>query len=252
MATCSPSGACATRFCSASSERTASLVAAMSAPSASSRGSPHIRLNSGRGGLPAQSSFANRLPGAAQDAGGRSLIPSRPATPSPLRINAPRPGAYGESLDSPGPPSTENLLHPPSKSRTHRFRDQDSPRSRSPLASEFSSRRTSWSSEGGSREREGRSYTPNPFADSRAPSRTDSDDENINTQTVSERYNILPSAGLLLFPEDVEKDDYLHNPGPNDNEKKCDVFNKRGICNMGGLIFITLGILFLFIGYPAL
>lgn len=63
----------------------------------------------------------------------------------------------------------------------------------------------------------------------------------------------MPSAGLLLFPEDVEKDDYLHNPDPSDNDReKCDIFTKRGITNLGGLALITIGLLVLFIGYPAL
>ena len=94
-----------------------------------------------------------------------------------------------------------------------------------------------------------------PFDDSRAPSRAGSDDEGVNTQTVSEKYNILPSAGLLLFPEDVEKDDWLHNPSPDDREGKMvwgDLFSKRGIVNVGGLALITLGVLILFIGYPIL
>jgi hypothetical protein len=60
----------------------------------------------------------------------------------------------------------------------------------------------------------------------------------------------MPSAGLLLFPEDVEKDDYLHNPDPSDKEReKCDFCSKRGIINLGGLAFITLGVLALFIAY---
>lgn len=75
----------------------------------------------------------------------------------------------------------------------------------------------------------------------------------MNTQTVSEKYNILPSAGLLLFPEDIEKDDYLHNPDPNEkDQRECDVFTRRGIVNVGGLALITLGLLTLFIGYPVL
>ena len=113
----------------------------------------------------------------------------------------------------------------------------------------YSSRRTSWSSENGSRD--SRVYSPNPFADSRAPSRAGSDDEHVTTQTVSEKYNILPSAGLLLFPEDVEKDDWLHNPDPNEKEKReCDIFTKRGLVNVGGLVFLCLGLLALFIAYP--
>jgi hypothetical protein len=89
-----------------------------------------------------------------------------------------------------------------------------------------------------------------PFDDSRAPSRAGSDDD-LNTQTVSEKFNILPSSGLLLFPEDVEKDDWLHNPDPNEKEKRdCDVFTKRGIVNVGALVVLSLGLLVLFIGYP--
>ena len=115
----------------------------------------------------------------------------------------------------------------------------------------MSSRRTSWSSDAGSRDSRHGPFA-SPFDDSRAPSRAGSD-EDINTQTVSEKYNIMPSAGLLLFPEDVEKDDYLHNPGPDDKDgEKCDVFSKRGMMNIGGLAFITLGVLVLFIGYPVL
>jgi hypothetical protein len=55
-----------------------------------------------------------------------------------------------------------------------------------------------------------------------------------------------------LFPEDVEKDDYLHNPDPNDKEKMkfSELFTKRGFLNVGGLALITLGLLTLFIGYP--
>ncbi|KAK4981252.1 hypothetical protein LTR28_000008, partial [Elasticomyces elasticus] len=94
-----------------------------------------------------------------------------------------------------------------------------------------------------------------PFDGSRAPSRAGSDDDGINTQTVSEKYNILPSAGLLLFPEDVEKDDWLHNPDPNEKEgrMKCaDLFSRRGLTNVGGLALITLGVFILFVVYPAL
>ena len=93
-------------------------------------------------------------------------------------------------------------------------------------------------------------YSPNPFEDSRPGSRAGSDDD-LNTQTVSEKYNILPSAGLLLFPEDVEGDDYLHNPDPNEKDKRdCDIFSRRGVVNLGGLLFIAGGILMLFVGYP--
>lgn len=88
--------------------------------------------------------------------------------------------------------------------------------------------------------------------DSRAPSRAGSDENDVNTQTVTEKFNIMPTEGLLLFPEDVEKDDYLHNPGPNDHEKDCDIWNRRGLVNIGGLVLLTVGFLVLFIGYPVM
>ena len=63
----------------------------------------------------------------------------------------------------------------------------------------------------------------------------------------------MPSAGLLLFPEDVEKDDWLHNPDPNEKEpRECNIFTKRGALNIGGLALVTMGLLVLFIGYPIL
>lgn len=110
----------------------------------------------------------------------------------------------------------------------------------------MSSRRTSWSSE------TSRGPFASPFDDSRAPSRAGSE-EDLNTQTVSEKFNILPSAGLLLFPEDVEKDDYLHNPDPNDkDDRDCDIFTRRGLVNVGGLAFLALGLLVLFVVFPVL
>ncbi|KAF2460297.1 beta-glucan synthesis-associated protein-domain-containing protein [Lineolata rhizophorae] len=204
---------------------------------------PHIRLNSGQDVIVYEddSAAASSRPPPLPQTSSRSLIPG-PASPSPLYA---QPGSAAESAE---------LLLPPQKSRTRRYRDE-SPDMRSPSPSpsrqEFSpsSRRTSWSSE---TSRESRvSPFASPFDDSRAPSRAGSDDEGVNTQTVSEKYNILPSAGLLLFPEDVEKDDYLHNPDPNDKEvRDCDLFSRRAMVNVGGLIFLTLGLLFMFIGYP--
>jgi hypothetical protein len=69
---------------------------------------------------------------------------------------------------------------------------------------------------------------------------------------VSEKFNIMPTDGLLLFPEDVEKDDYLHNPDPSDQDRECDVCNRRGVLNVGSLALLTVGILVLFIGYPVM
>ncbi|PSK36095.1 hypothetical protein B9Z65_5910 [Elsinoe australis] len=205
------------------------------APGQGQSAPPHIRLNSGNADLidtdsTSSNEMAGRLPST------RSLTGARP----------------GQMYGQVAPADSSELLLPPTRSRPRRFRDETP--SRSPSAGGMDSRRTSWSSEStGSRDSR---YGPfaSPFDDSRAPSRAGSDDEGVNTQTVSEKYNILPSAGLLLFPEDVEKDDYLHNPDPNDKDTtSCgDLFNRRGIVNLGGLILILLGVAMLFIGFPIL
>ncbi|KAJ9651911.1 beta-glucan synthesis-associated protein [Neophaeococcomyces mojaviensis] len=186
---------------------------------------PHIRLNSQTENLSAQ-----ELSGQ-----GRSLT-------KPAALSNPY-------FSSQGQDSTDRLV-PPSRTRTNRFRDE-SPAPPSPSLTAFSSRRSSWES-GTTQDSRG---FDNPFADSgsRPVSRSNSFDQDLNTQTVSEKYNIIPlaSAGLLLYPEDVEKDDELHNPD-GDESRDCDIFTKRGLVNVGGLGLITLGLLVLFIGYPAL
>jgi beta-glucan synthesis-associated protein KRE6 len=209
----------------------------MSSSNSSSRSPPrvppHIRLNSGQGEALKDDYNSSR-----------TLIPqnskSAPANPQIQNL-------YSSTQMQ---DSQERLL-PPSRGQTDRFRDNSSPL-RSPMRSSYnSSRRSSWDSE---RSRDSRGFE-NPFRDSsqsRPGSRAGSDDNDVNTQTVSEKYNILPSAGLLLFPEDVEKDDYLHNPDPGGEPRDCDIFTRRGLVNVGGLVTLTIGILVLFIGYPVL
>jgi len=208
---------------------------------------PHVRLNSSQSSILTNEGYNHRPLGPQRQGSGssRSLIPqSRSPTAPSFRDNPAANRLYGGD----GIGSSETLLIPPSKSRTHRFRDEESAPG---TPTEIPSRRTSFSSDG--KGRDSRIYGMDPFADSRAPSRAGSDDDNVNTQTVSEKYNILPSAGLLLFPEDVEKDDWLHNPDPNEKEtRECNIFTKRGLVNVGGLGLVTLGLLILFIGYPIL
>ncbi|KAI9849038.1 MAG: hypothetical protein M1837_005929 [Sclerophora amabilis] len=222
----------------------------MSTPGSSppDRNAPHVTLNSGNQDILTNAANNNRPAGSLRpEPSSRSLIPQqRPSTASTARSPNPFPSS---PYTTPGVAESAELLLPPTKSKMHRFRDEDSP-ARTPMASGTSSRRTSWSSE----DRDSRAGPfASPFDDSRAPSRAGSDDDNVNTQTVSEKYNILPSAGLLLFPEDVEKDDWLHNPDPNEVEKReCDIFTRRGMVNVGGLVVICTALLLLFIGYPIL
>ena len=193
---------------------------------------PHIRLNSGQSNIIDKETLGQT----------RSLIPSptpsNPYKPGPLG----QPPLYSSTQNQ---ESSERLLLP-SRTPKSRLRDEESVGK-----SDILSRRSSWGSD---RSRDSRGFD-NPFRDrsrSRPGSLTGSDDENLNTQTVSEKYNILPSAGLLLFREDVEKDDYLHEPDPKGEPRECDIFTRRGVVNVGGLALITLGILVLFIGYPVL
>lgn len=216
----------------------------MSGTTSSMRDAPLVRLNSGRKSLLNDEAPSSQPSGPSRQTSSRTLVPQRPPTAPSVRNNPGLTNLYSAGHQE----SATSLLPPSSQSRTHRFRDEESLPG-SPVYPQ--SRRTSWSSDGHSRD--SRVYAMNPFKDSRAPSRAGSDDDNVNTQTVSEKYNITPGAGLLLFPEDVEKDDWLHNPDPNEEKKReCDIFTRRGLVNVGGLTFLTLGILVLFIGYPIL
>ncbi|KAL8797148.1 MAG: hypothetical protein Q9195_000615 [Heterodermia aff. obscurata] len=212
-------------------------------PSPPLRNPPHVRLNSGQEDLLTTDSSTVPPSQPVRQISSRSLTSQqRPPTATSTK-NPALAGLYGA-----GPQESATSLLPPGRSRTHRFRDEESLPGSPTYAH---SRRTSWSSDAQSRD--SRIYN-GPFGDdSRAPSRAGSDDDNVNTQTVAEKYNIMPTAGLLLFPEDVETDDWLHNPEPDDEKKReCDIFTKRGFVNVGGLTVITLGILILFIGYPIL
>jgi hypothetical protein len=158
-----------------------------------------------------------------------------------LRQLVPSPGLYA----APAVAESSEMLLPPSQAKWH-LPDSRSSRSRSAI----SSRRTSWSSDRDSRQTIYKTPFDGPY--SKSSSRFGDSDEGLNTQTVSEKFNIMPSAELLLFPEDVEKDDYLHNPGQDDKDDKCHFLSNRALMNVGGLVLITIGVLVLFIGYPIL
>ena len=196
---------------------------------------PHIRLNSGRQD-PITDSDDGISPLSARPVA-RPLTPT--AAESSIPIGAKGMSPYGVSA---APESSEFLLPPKLRLTTRDESDRPgSPDRWSAGASSISSI-----------SRESQSQL-DPFEGSRGPSsRAGSDEYDVNTQTVSEKFNITPSDGLLLFPEDVEKDDYLHNPDPRDHDRDCDIWNRRGILNLGGLVFMTLGILILFIGYPVM
>ncbi|PGG99996.1 hypothetical protein GX51_06012, partial [Blastomyces parvus] len=173
-----------------------------------------------------------------------------PNASSASLISPPQPPyspAYRPGSSHGGDVSSEYLAlpNPPQRQRDESHGSADY----SPLPS----RRTSWGSEGGVvRDGTGTGYAFNPMWEYRSHSRMASDDEPVTTQTVMEKYAILPNENLLVFPEDVEKDDYLHNPDPNDKDRDCNVWTRRGAINVLGLAAVVLGILSLFVIYPVL
>lgn len=220
----------------------------------STRSTPHIRLNSGRHEPFVDMEDDDERERLKHTLSARSV--RRSPVPSVIRHSAstttaaltPR-GVNGGGLISPpliSPTESSELLFPPPRKVRRSRGSSDRPKSLSVI----SYRRTSWDDTHSDLSRDSRGYPFDPFADSRAPSHASSDDENVNTQTVSEKYNIMPTEGLLLFPEDVEKDDYLHNPDPADRERDCDICNTRGLVNVGGLALLVMGIVALFIIYP--
>ncbi|KAK1907356.1 hypothetical protein P3342_005682 [Pyrenophora teres f. teres] len=169
---------------------------------------PHLRLNSGTQEPLTDETSTTARPTSARTTSARSLTqPTRPGTaPSPGFPSPTNSHVYSNATIA----ESSEMLLPPKKLRTTRSYRDESPM-QSPSA--LSSRRTSWSSD----------FTGGPFGspfdDSRAPSRAGSE-EDLNTQTVSEKFNILPSAGLLLFPEDVERTTTYITPTPTTRTSK--------------------------------
>lgn len=206
----------------------------MSIQMADRRRPPHVTINSGSGGdILAQEPANNSSPDSITT---RQLLPQPSFASSPHSSGATTP-VYGGSHF----PDGSELLLPRGGSASYRpYRDVSNP---DPYSTQ-SSRRTSTSSDGGR-------YGPfaSPFDDRVGGP----DDDNVNTQTVTEKYNCVPTPGLLVFPEDVEQDDELHNPDPNEKEHRDgNIWTKRGAVNLGGLGFLLLGMLSLFIIWPAL
>jgi len=75
-------------------------------------------------------------------------------------------------------------------------------------------------------------------------------------QSISDKFSLSPdpkSWGADLSPNHPEPDDFLHNPDPR-RDRKSDrggsVLTYRGLTNLGCLVFLALGLVALFAGYP--
>lgn len=80
----------------------------------------------------------------------------------------------------------------------------------------------------------------------------------LKQSSVADKF-ALPSAistwGMPLLMNEVEPDDYLHNPNPRrdrKNDKGGNIFTSRGIANLGCLFILVTGLLMLFAGFPLL
>ncbi|KAK2845283.1 hypothetical protein FQN49_005871 [Arthroderma sp. PD_2] len=222
------------------------------------RKAPTLQINSQVPPVP-QNPFADANQSSSSTLAGPSPITPRALLSPQQRSFSPSPSPADFSRNE----STERLAVP-SRQRAYIDESQGSPYPNTHRTSAgpgdytgFSSRRTSWSSDAASRHASygygGYTYS-SPFDDSRVPSRAgSSDDENgITTQTVTEKFAIFPDGDLIVYPHDVEKDDELHNPDPNEKERKCDIWHRRGMTNLGALAFLIGGVLTLFIGYPVI
>ena len=205
---------------------------------------PHLRLNSGTQDPVIDDAQLYQVPAEPS----QPLMASDPvasSTASPLAI-PPRP--Y-----SPYAPRSRWVSRP-ATSRTYYYeenpdfltvpdprelrRSRSSSRSRS-LAS---SRRASSSSE------RGNGFFHFPYSDST----TTLSDDGLNTQTVVERFAIVPDKDLIVRPEEVETDDYLHNPNAKEKAPVSRWRSWRGLRNISCLALILAIVAAIAITVPVL
>lgn len=78
----------------------------------------------------------------------------------------------------------------------------------------------------------------------------------LQEQSISDKFSLSPdpsSWGATLAMNLEEPDDELHNPDPRrdrKNDRGGSVFTYRGLTNLGCLIFLAVGMITLFAGYP--
>ncbi|KAJ6260281.1 hypothetical protein Dda_4506 [Drechslerella dactyloides] len=81
---------------------------------------------------------------------------------------------------------------------------------------------------------------------------TRDDDDTSSIHVIGEKFNIFADENLLMYPKDVEPDDELHAPDGKKVDRDFNFWTKRGFVNLGGLLVMVGGLLFLFIGYPVI
>lgn len=74
----------------------------------------------------------------------------------------------------------------------------------------------------------------------------------LNTQTVTEKFDIGPTTNLLWDPAYIEDDDDLHDPNIDNPKRDSNIWTKRGLINLGGLAALAIGLLLIFAALPAI
>ncbi|KAF3147695.1 hypothetical protein TWF594_002285 [Orbilia oligospora] len=185
----------------------------------------------------------------------RNLTPTSTAPSSPILPANSRP-FYAPSSPS---YSSENLLPPSKGFSSHRFQNHavDSSAFIPDYFIHQDSRDSFDSFDNRSAPRDPFStplHSPLPWDmnDSLRPRTRDSDDD-ASIYPMGEKFDIFTNVDdLIVYPRDIEADDELHAPDGKKIDRDFNFWTKRGVVNLGGLVLLVGGILFLFIGYPVI
>lgn len=183
------------------------------------------------------------------------LQPPKPDVPRPSRMVDNGEGSSKSVKPSPtvskssSPSAVIGLLTSSSKARCPpRSASATSATSTRTVSPRSRSRRSSWTSE------TSLESWSSPFADLTDEQCRGGDIEDAwqHTQSAS-KWNIVPDSHMLLYPEEVENDDALHNPNDYDRDDiGCGRWTIRGLINISGLILVTLGVVMTFLGWPVM
>ena len=223
----------------------ASLDFTMSQPNnGRSLTTPHLRLNSGSQDPVIDDVQLHQLPAESS----QPLMTSGPPSPSDASLLAIPPRLYSSYAPRPrsiSRPATARVysheanpdfLTVPDPRQLRRSRSLSRSQSLAPL------RRTSTSSE------RANAYFPFPYSQS-APALSE---DGLNTQTVVERFAIVPDTNLIMRPEEEEMDDYLHNPDAEEKAPGSRWCSSRGLRNIGCLALIFAIVVALAVTLPVL
>ncbi|KAI9461770.1 glycoside hydrolase family 16 protein [Boletus coccyginus] len=100
------------------------------------------------------------------------------------------------------------------------------------------------------------SLNHSPYSSAAAGRPSASQAHSISDKASSASFSLSPdpqSWGADLSPSHREPDDFLHNPDPRRDRKRDrggSVLTYRGLTNLGCLVFLALGLVALFAGYP--